>query len=1207
MKDFLYRTARSRWFRSFFGVAVVSVLIWLLGPLLGLGELHPLHTEVARAIVIVAIVAAWLVLNVIQELRARRRDAELAAGAAAPDAAVKETEKASAEEVALLSERLRAALLALRKAKLGGSRKRLASLPWYMFIGPPGAGKTTALLNCGLKFPLAHASGGHALPGVGGTRNCDWWFTEQAVLIDTAGRYTTQDSQSEVDAAGWLGFLQLLKRHRGRQPLNGVLVAISLSDLSLLPEDERLAHARAIRRRVRELHDELGVRVPAYVLFTKADLVEGFAEFFDGMGKEEREQVWGVTFPLDDGNDEGGAVAGFRAEFDALLARLNDRMLERVHGEPDIRRRRLIYGFPQQVASLRDVAADFLTECFGPSRIEARPLLRGVYLTSGTQHGTPIDRLLGTMTAQFGLARPQAAASGGAGRGYFLSRLMRDVVFGEAALVGADPRLERRARWTGIAAWSAAGLLLVALGGSWMRSYVGNTALIAEVHAASAAYDTLYADLTKRGPADTDLPATLPALDTLRGIRGGYAQHDAAIPVSLTFGLYQGSKLGAAAADAYVAALSRILLPRLLARMEGQIAAQMDNPDVLYQALKAYLILGRQGPLDRELISQWYQADLLATYPSEEETPLREVLLGHIDAMLRQPLIPVPLSAVLVQQARAALTKQPLAEYSYNRLLRSKRVQAIPAWSIAENGGPGAGRVFQMRSGAAIDAGLPGVYTWAGYHNVFLPLLPGVTQDVAEDAWVLGREKRDVAGTIRDTAKLRRDVLGLYLDDYARRWDAMLADIAIKPFNTLQQGLDQLSLLSAPASPLRDLLTSIDAQTQLSRPAATDAAMAAAEQRAARVGQRAAGFAAFEARSGLSLKQNELLGILSEAFGADPAGKVIDPAKRVDEHFRALHDFVAGADGRSSPMEASLQRIQAMYQGFNQAANAGNSGQALLSTVGAGGGSAAAQLQDLTRDMPPPVAAMLQSVSRSGAQVTASGAGQELSNAWSSKVAPLCEAAFKRYPFLPGSSADVPADDFTGLLGPGGTLEKFFDQYLKPFVDTTQHPWRWQSAERAPLGLSAGSLVEFERAAQIRDALFPGGGPMQVRFQLVLASLDPLLAKVGVEIGGQSLAFAPGAAEPAQVTWPGPGGKTLVRVTLTPTAGGAATTIERDGPWALLRLLDAAKVTPSGQPDKLRAAFAGAGGTATFDLNASSVRNPFTMAALRSFRCPVRL
>src|SRR5678809_1739494 len=77
------------------------------------------------------------------------------------------------------------------KAKLNG--RYLYELPWYLIIGAPGSGKTTALRHSGLKFPLADVAGEDAIRGVGGTRNCDWWFTDQAVLIDTAGRFTTQD------------------------------------------------------------------------------------------------------------------------------------------------------------------------------------------------------------------------------------------------------------------------------------------------------------------------------------------------------------------------------------------------------------------------------------------------------------------------------------------------------------------------------------------------------------------------------------------------------------------------------------------------------------------------------------------------------------------------------------------------------------------------------------------------------------------------------------------------------------------------------------------------------------------------------------------------------------------------------------------------------------------------------------------------------
>ena len=122
-----------------------------------------------------------------------------------------------------------------------------------------------------------------AVRGVGGTRNCDWWFTDEAILLDTAGRYTTQDSDRIADGAGWAGFLQLLKKHRRRQPINGVLVAYSASDLLTRSDAEFEGDATAIRQRVEELHRHLGIELPIYLLVTKADLVAGFREYFEDL------------------------------------------------------------------------------------------------------------------------------------------------------------------------------------------------------------------------------------------------------------------------------------------------------------------------------------------------------------------------------------------------------------------------------------------------------------------------------------------------------------------------------------------------------------------------------------------------------------------------------------------------------------------------------------------------------------------------------------------------------------------------------------------------------------------------------------------------------------------------------------------------------------------------------------------------------------
>ncbi len=155
---------------------------------------------------------------------------------------------------------------------------------------------------------------------MGGTRNCDWWFTDQAVLIDTAGRYTTQDSDAQGDKTAWQRFLDLLKRSRPRQPINGALVTVSIPDLLQQSAAERERQIAAVRSRVQELHQHFGVRFPVYLLVTKADLISGFVDYLGAADKDSRATPWGFTFNKDMAASQ--RPAAFSTEFDLLAKRL---------------------------------------------------------------------------------------------------------------------------------------------------------------------------------------------------------------------------------------------------------------------------------------------------------------------------------------------------------------------------------------------------------------------------------------------------------------------------------------------------------------------------------------------------------------------------------------------------------------------------------------------------------------------------------------------------------------------------------------------------------------------------------------------------------------------------------------------------------------------------------------------------------------------
>ena len=274
------------------GALLLSTLIWLFAPaLLGTESL------VVRILLTAVPIVVWLVVLVVLVMLRQKRDAALISGAtetAERSAKADAATLAAAEEERVIGQRLTEALGAMKSAA-GAKGNYLYERPWYVIIGPPGSGKTTAIQNSGLDFPLVAGR----VAGVGGTRNCDWWIAEQAVLIDTAGRYTTQDSDAGADKAGWERFLDLLRRERPRQPLNGVIVAFGADMLSRLDADGRQTHALAVRRRVSELEQKLGQKLPVYFLVSKVDLVVGFTEFFDDLDREARSQVWGMTFPAE--------------------------------------------------------------------------------------------------------------------------------------------------------------------------------------------------------------------------------------------------------------------------------------------------------------------------------------------------------------------------------------------------------------------------------------------------------------------------------------------------------------------------------------------------------------------------------------------------------------------------------------------------------------------------------------------------------------------------------------------------------------------------------------------------------------------------------------------------------------------------------------------------------------------------------------------
>ncbi len=922
----------SRWFLTFIGVLLIGLLIWFFGPFLSF-----LEPWLPRAIIIAVMVLIWAGVNFWLDRRRKKNDDALVAGVTAT--AADPTLAASAEEVAAMRDKLTNALTLLKKASK--SRGYLYEQPWYAIIGPPGAGKTTALLNAGLTFPLAAEMGQGPIAGVGGTRMCEWMFTDDAVLIDTAGRYTTQDSDTAVDKAGWDAFLGLLKRTRPRQPLNGVIIAIAMTDIAAAPATERLAHARAIRRRVKELSDQLGVRMPVYAIFTKADLLAGFSEFFDDLDREKRGAVWGTTFPLN--KTDTGGVTAFAAEFDLLAERLNQRLIDRLQAERSPERRVAIAGFPAQVSSLRQPLTEFVQEAFGGTRLDPAPFLRGVYFASGTQEGTPIDRLTGALARGFGIDQQRAPSlRPEAGRSYFLTRLLKDVIFGEAMLVSRDPAAVRRNWMMRLGAAGVAALVALVCAGALVQTSMVNKSAIAREDAAVAAYVAAAKALPLDPVNEADLGKVAPVLDMARDLPLG-----ARMPPTETQwfpGLSQTGKLGAGADQIYVNALDNIFLPRLLWRLEAQMRARITDAPFLYEATRTYLMLGSAGPLDRGSIKEWMRLDWQAAFPGALAQPIRDSLAIHLDALLNQPLPHVALDGALVDEARRTFSRVSLAQRVWQVIRRSPEATALPQWNPAEAAGVSGAQMFSLRSGAKLSEGLPGLFTVNGFYQVVLPQLPRALNEIANDSWVLGKAS-EFSALSPQAATLQKDVVKIYTDEYALTWDGFLAELDLPPLTNSAQSIKTLYVLSSPQSPMRDMLTAITKQLMLTQapPVPVSAAGAA---------QAAAGAAAAAANSAASRLQS-LLG--TQGAPSEPPGKVIE------DRYDALIKFVGKGPG--SPLDSVLKLLSDLQQQLDKIANPVPG----VPAAPGGASNAIAQLRAEAARSPEPVRRWLYAMVGSGA------------------------------------------------------------------------------------------------------------------------------------------------------------------------------------------------------------------------------------------------
>ncbi|MEC8139198.1 type VI secretion system membrane subunit TssM [Pseudoalteromonas sp. D15MCD-2] len=1159
---FLLGLVSSRATGQLIGLIAVLSIIWFAGRIVGL------DTTDKKLIAMAAVTAVFIVFIFIRWLWTKRSGDKLASELASHNAG-------SSAELDEIKEKMQEALSSLKASHLGAGYRgntALYALPWYMIIGPSATGKSTLFANSGLHFPYSNSNELH-IQGFGGTRNCDWWFSDQAILIDTAGRYTTEQSENKE----WLSFLSLLKKYRPKLPINGVMVAISVADVLTSDSEEIRQHVKLVRERIEELITQLGVIFPVYITFTKTDLISGFEPFFNDLTEKEREQVFGA-YLLDISEDQQNDPAEmFEVRMEELYQRLCEQRLSKVARERNEHRKQLILDFPNQFKSASTKLTEFVNLLFKANPYQEVPWFAGVYFTSGTQEGTPIERITNGVRDQFGavvVEQKQESIT----QSYFINRVFNDVIFKLQDLTRGNRKKRLVGRWlkgltvtSGLASIAAVTALLI-------TSYTSNQLLLNQGEARVKAI--VEANVNK-AKDEQKLAATLDLFEHYQSLNN----YEKQLPWYFIFGIYEGDETLTSVSQVLFNQLNQLItLPaekQTLAQLkEFEAIWSADDADAraasrqaYYDALKLHLMLSAHPEhKDDEFakqqllsfISQHFNIEIDAQADSPITSQLNDLVdlyLANISTDLENPgeILFWQNNETAVLNARNSLNTQPEAEPLYQQIISSfaerKKAIQLKQFMTAKN-----------RDVLKSNFSIPYVYTNAGWQEYVYPEIKRISRLVFSGDWVMGTSNESGQNAVDEAQAdaLAKAMRSYYFKDYGNTWFAFLNSIKVPTFRDLNDASINFARLSSTDGPLIDLMTLVNDNIVV---ADKPSAVSANNDKIATILSGATDTAAKKVAKGKLAKQ------VAERPDFSQVSTVRAPEletrfadlRRFSQHDedKQMSDYMSQYISSLSSIHSDIKAMAASNEDdaqamvFVQDLLSGNSQDNALQSSWIIIESQTRALDPETKDT---LDVLFKAPLQSGIASIMAKARSQLNEEWENQVYTMYSSSIAgKYPFnLTGPDAAI-ADVSEFLNSETGVLWNFINSQLKPFMKVRRGVWEEKQWNGVGIGFNQELLDGLTKANKVTRSLFLNGSDAAgFNFQMMPVPQKGI-RETYLGFSEQGYRYRNEPEEWRNFSWPGRGAAEKAILYGLDNAGRRVT-IEQDGPWALLKVLNQANV-----------------------------------------------
>ena len=1171
------------------GFLLLIAVVYFMGPRFGLKGTN-------RLITVLVLLVLWIILQVVLAVRAKQKqkEAEDLEASLIIEADESVTQASAAQKQAKEEARreLLSAVDLLKNSQLAdgrGGKAALYALPWYLVLGQAESGKSSMIRNSGLQTP---DQGPGELKGIGSSPNCEWWFTNQAVVLEADKRFAAHNGDRQAETS-WATFLHLLGKHRSGTPLNGVVVTVSALDLLRGSAGDMESQARLLRRRLDAMRTQLKQVFPVYLVVTKLDLVHGFQDFFHGLDEQASAQILGATLRgryMRHAEPDKICDAEFQGLFQTLSKRRNLQLVR----ETDARLKGGAYLFPLEFHRLRENFKTFVrslgeANAYGPS-----PLLRGFYFTAAGGVGQVSDVVLTEVSQVIGLpgvgaaAAPAPTVDTGPSRPFFLHDFFRRVLVPDRTIArptrGAARKshlMRRTLQYAVLAGMAVFGVLMTV-------SFGRNLALINEtrVLAGNAA------NVTGGLATLPDIGQALSALDGLRLHLERLDQLDQRRSPALGLGFYRGNEVGAQARQIYLERLREVLV--IPSRKELELYLERPLPRVedqeanarFYNRYRVYRMLFSPPNGESELMSDELRR-LWTELTSSRDVQDRDLTLinDHVLYAQRHPEVfnrycgtknPDP---HLKEKGNAYVGDNWRPETFYNHLIVDVNAK-VSAFALdpARHRGLTA---LKTVDGAEKSVTVPGSFTLRGWEEEVRERILNSDEELKED-WLL----REVFH--ERSAGILTQLIAFYEKDYKDHWNEFLSHVDFPRQVGLNQATSTIVGLKDPEAPFFTLLDEASVQLRFDE-------------------------------------------------DQDRVGKEMYRAmNRVQDSFHALHLFVdnrAAEKGASPPQEAyqgALQEIWDMLialRSEDELAAAADFTRAVFQDPRKD--NQIKKMRDLAnrhcntsdRGTPASNAAVKIYLGRPAAAAWRAclGATEEyLDRQWQEQIRATFESDLRpKYPFTRAQTS-VTLADFSDFFGLGGRLDKFVTEQLGGFLEDDRTA---KQVYDDGLALGETMIAALRRGDDFRQILFNAAGELGVQCDLTalqirtVAGNPPSFHGSQVSLGQQKLIYDNGPPLTKRFVWPDESGTVPARVFVL--CGGVGCTnptenrVEADE-WSFFRLLDQAAMPDNASRKseyEIKWEQEGAGQyriAVPYRLKAYSSRHPFWPGFLK-FTCPAHL